>query len=358
MLNAADTLTKRGKTRLTPTALSAKNPSTRPGDFFRTALSAFVAGLAQPRVVNFPELTTRHRFDKASARWQILRCQIGTTRPVKHMRIWGNVPPGVILSVMLVFGAAMIIVPPVLEWQWDRGIIRDFGIAVSITAMLGFTIDRWLKTQIARDVFEAALGYILPQEFREEVARIAGFKFLCERHVAKFQIEDKGGSEVRLTYTIERRLINISNGTEKTRAYVTMDEWGFPEKTQIHECRLIFHDHSYPSARPTRTVATITAQSEYVEVPPGQSVLTVSKSTEIRRDNDDWTCAYLSPTRNPEIEVTVPDHIEYGVEFGRAEYPVERERYGHRYIMQGTYFPTQHMRLRWWPKATQEKADT
>jgi len=76
---------------------------------------------------------------------------------------------------MLVFGAAMIIVPPVLEWQWDRGIIRDFGIAVSITAMLGFTIDRWLKTQIARDVFEAALGYILPHEFREEVARIAGF---------------------------------------------------------------------------------------------------------------------------------------------------------------------------------------
>jgi hypothetical protein len=253
---------------------------------------------------------------------------------------------------LLLFGAAMIILPAVLGWQWDRGIIRDFGTAVSITALLGLTIDRWLKTQIARDVFQAALGYILPQEFREEVARIASFKFLCERHVAKFQIDDIGGGEVRLTYTIERTSRNISNGMEKTSAYLTMDEWGFREPSQIDECRLEFHGRSYASSVPTKTAATITAESEYVEVPPRHTVLTVAKSSEIRRNNDDWTCAYLSPTRNPEIEVNIPDHLDYTVEFGRAEYPVQRERYGHRHIMQGTYFPTQHMRLRWWPKPT------
>ena len=85
-------------------------------------------------------------------------------------------------------------------------VIRDLGTAVFIAAMLGLTIDRWLKTQIARDVFQAALGYFLPQEFREEVANVARFKFLCERHVAKLHIKDIGDGSVQLTNSIERTL--------------------------------------------------------------------------------------------------------------------------------------------------------
>ena len=112
------------------------------------------------------------------------------------MKFWGNAPPWVPLGIMLLVGAAMIIGPAVAGWQWDRGVIRNLGTAVFIAAMLGLTIDRWLKTQIARDVFQAALGYFLPQEFREEVANVARFKFLCERHVAKLHIKDIGDGSV------------------------------------------------------------------------------------------------------------------------------------------------------------------
>jgi hypothetical protein len=271
-----------------------------------------------------------------------------------EMGFWGKPPPWVLLGVMLLFGAAMIIVPAVFEWQWDRGIIRDFGTAVAIAAMLGFTIDRWLKTQIAQDVFQAALGYVLPEEFREEVASIARFKFLCERHVAKMHIENVGGGNVRLTHTIERTSINISNGKEKTRAYITMDEWGFAEPSHIHECRLDFYGRSYPCSSLEKTAATITASSDYVDVPPGDKVLTVAKTSEIKRNNDDASYAYLSPTRKPEIEVTIPSDLDYTVEFGRSEYQVVKEQYGNRHIMQGTYFPVQHMRIRWWPKPTEQ----
>jgi hypothetical protein len=267
-----------------------------------------------------------------------------------EMGFWGKPSPGVLLGGMLFFGAAMIIVPAVLRWQWDQGIIRDLGTAVSIAALLALTIDRWLKTQIAQDVFQAALGYVLPTEFREEVASVARFKFLCERHVAKIYIEDVGNGSVLLTHTVERTLRNISNGTEKTRAFIVIDEWGFSEPSHIYECRLEFHRHSYPRSSLEKTAATITAASDYVDVPPGHTVTTAVKTSEMKRNNDDMSFAYLAPTRKPEMEVHVPDHLDYTVDFGRAEYPVEKEQYGHRYIMQGTYFPVQHMRVRWWPR--------
>lgn len=243
----------------------------------------------------------------------------------------------------------MIIVPPIFKWEWDQGIIREFGTAVFIAAFLGLTIDRWLKTKFAQDVFEAALGYIAPDEFREEIRRTISYKFLCERHIATMMIEDLGNQQVRFTLTSERTLRNITNGTERLKASAVIDEWGFDELSQIHECRLEFGGRPYSTSSNRTTAETISAESEEVDIPPGHTATLLVKTTEIRRSNDDWSVAYLSPTRNPEIEVIAPSH-ECKVEFGRAEYLVKKETYGHRHRMQGTYFPTQHMRLRWWPK--------
>jgi hypothetical protein len=272
-------------------------------------------------------------------------------------KFWSKTPPWVFLLGLLLLGAGMIILPAslrTLSWEWDWGIIRDLGTALSIAAMLGLTIDRWLKkTQIARDVFEAALGYVAPEEFREEIRRTASFRFLCDRHVSRLTIDDLGNGQVRVTTSTERTVRNISSSTEKLRPFLVLDEWGFDQPSEILECRFEFRGQSY-SGTTKSTDHTLVLEGEDIDIPPGETVRIISKISETKRNNDDLSFVYLIPTRNPEIDVTAPDHIAFLVEFGRGGEKTDREVYGPRYKLQGTYFPSQHMRLRWWPKATSD----
>jgi hypothetical protein len=266
------------------------------------------------------------------------------------MRFWGKVPPWAILYAMAIGGFCMISAPKIWGWEWDYGIVHDLGIAIFIAALLGVTIDRWLKAEIARDVFMAALGYILPEEFHQEIRRIANFKFLSERQVSVFQIEDIGNSTVRLTSMIERTLRNISDNSETLNAYISMDEWGFDEPSQILECRLEMDGRTLSDFTKRITAHEIIGETDKIDLLPGRTASLFYKTTEIKRNNDDISGVYLSPTRNPEIQVQIPNTLEYSVEFGRHDYKTQKDRYSERYILQGTYFPSQHMRIRWWPK--------
>jgi len=54
---------------------------------------------------------------------------------------------------LALLGMLGVLVPAFGEWHWDHGVIRDIGSALLISAGLGFTIDRWLKTEIASGCF-------------------------------------------------------------------------------------------------------------------------------------------------------------------------------------------------------------
>jgi hypothetical protein len=58
-------------------------------------------------------------------------------------------------------GAALIWTWNRYELEWDHGVATELGVALIVAAILGFTIDGFLKTALAKDVFEATLGYIL-----------------------------------------------------------------------------------------------------------------------------------------------------------------------------------------------------
>jgi hypothetical protein len=90
------------------------------------------------------------------------------------MGLWGKIPHGLVLLGFLIVGAILIFVPHFSEWKSDYGIVPEIGVALVISAILGFTIDRWLKAELRTDAFLAAIGHILAPEFREEVSRIIG----------------------------------------------------------------------------------------------------------------------------------------------------------------------------------------
>src|SRR4030042_848978 len=48
-------------------------------------------------------------------------------------------------------------------------IIRDVGIAMLVAAILGVSIDLYLRQRLTEDVFKVAMGYILPEELRPEM---------------------------------------------------------------------------------------------------------------------------------------------------------------------------------------------
>lgn len=67
--------------------------------------------------------------------------------------------------------------------------------------------------------------------------------------------------------------------------------------------------------------------------------------------NDLLVYHFTVPTINPEIEIQVPEELEYSVEFGTPAENIEKLQYTSRKRLVGTYFPHQHMTARWWPKA-------
>lgn len=268
------------------------------------------------------------------------------------MTLKGSLPPWAVLSLIAAAGLALIHFPHAWGWTTWGHILRDVGIACITTAVLGFTIDRWLKLDIAVDVFKAALGYVLPDEFRDEVRRISNYKFVCEKHILIVEIEKIDADTVRATLMIERTIKNISSATLPLKNKLDIDEFGFARaKSEILDCRIA---DEVGDVQRFRTIDNkghwLTAETKEIKVPPGARVFLSSKFCEIRRINDHVVLVSKTPTKSPEMEVRIPSEFEYEPSFGHPDEIIQKATYSNRYTMAGTYFPNQVMRLRWWPK--------
>jgi hypothetical protein len=112
------------------------------------------------------------------------------------------------------------------------------GKAFVITGILGFTIEPWIRRALARDVFSAAFGYTMPDDFKEQLKRIADYKVLCTKHRMYVRIKDASDGHVRVTITVERTFSNIGTSSVPIKAMVWIDELGFNEAVEIHRCEI------------------------------------------------------------------------------------------------------------------------
>jgi hypothetical protein len=126
------------------------------------------------------------------------------------MQIKGRLPYWAVLAILGVVGLAMIIAPAICEWKFDHGVISAIGTAFLIAAILGATIDRWMKGEIAADVFRATLGYILPVEFHKAMHDLISFPLMCEAHEMWYVLTEMCGDTVKVNVKIERRLHNMT----------------------------------------------------------------------------------------------------------------------------------------------------
>ncbi len=131
-----------------------------------------------------------------------------------------------------------------------------------------------------------------------------------------------------------------------------LDEWGFSQETsKIVECKIQLPDGKFvDGALVSSKYSKLQFQSGEVSVNPDQLVRFFAKSSEIKRDNDNVFFHFTTPTTNPEIEVIVPEGFGYQIGFGPYDASVQSDRYSKRHTLDGTYFPGQGMRVRWYPR--------
>jgi hypothetical protein len=268
------------------------------------------------------------------------------------------------LAALAILGFLLIIAPHLIElylghdiWRPLSAISEGIGIAVLSSAILGFTIERWLRADLSKDIFLTAIGHQFPPNLRDalksELIRLSEYKFLCEKHLLKIKIEPIDSECARVILTVERTLKNISVSDQDINSMIHIDECNFPqEKSSISECQIELIGSKKPSISFKETEEhpnkSISASTKKIKVAPGECALLSSKSKEIRRLTDEVSIVFTAPTINPTIEVEKPDNFQAEVSFGPDDPQIVQEKYSSRLTLNGTYWPLQRMRIHWW----------
>jgi hypothetical protein len=258
-----------------------------------------------------------------------------------------------ILGAIIAVGAAGSLGYECIPWPWLSHIAQALCPPLFTAGILGLTVDTFLKQEIARDVFVAAFRYVLPDELKEEVRRIIGYKFLCTESMSIVTITALPNNLVRVHISHERVLRNITGHSEPFFATFALDEWGFADRSTIEECYLLFDSTTKNAtnnpAYDGKTDA-IGQKSEEVAVKPGAIVRTVAKGFEIHRSNGELHMEFRYPSINPIVRVETSSGISHSCTFGIPDEKVIRSNITKQYRLEGTQFPGQRTRVRWWPE--------
>jgi hypothetical protein len=126
----------------------------------------------------------------------------------------GGIPRWLILVFIAVVGVTLIVIgnsggPVEGIWKWLLPTLDGIGIAVVSAAILAGTIENWLLSDLAKNVFLTTVGQHLPVEYgnalKTELLRLASYKIFCERQILRFRFEPIPGSDhLRLITFLEK----------------------------------------------------------------------------------------------------------------------------------------------------------
>jgi hypothetical protein len=288
----------------------------------------------------------------------ITKWGLNVTNWIERQISWAQLRLWLWLGAMVLVGGAASVWGHLLPRDWAQHIARDLGPALFTTGLLGLTVHTFLNREIARDVFQAAFRYVLPAELKDEVARIITNKFICIDHYMEFTIVVIDADLIRLQIKVERTLKNITRHTEKIGASFALDEWGFPDHpSEIEVCKLILGSGAEELGKPVeKDVDHIRQTTKEVGVKSGETVKFVSRGSEVHRINGEHLIQFAHPTVNPVVLVVAPSEFKHSCSFG-VQGKVTQSSISEKYTLDGTQFPGQYVRLRWWPANFKPKPD-
>lgn len=114
-------------------------------------------------------------------------------------------------------GIALIVGASVAEdaWHW----FEPLGEAVVVAALLGATVDPYLKRQLTEEMFGSTLRAIfgkgLPKPVQEEMRRIANFNIVREQYLAEYRLGKVAEGWVEVVTQVEFIARNIASEDEE-----------------------------------------------------------------------------------------------------------------------------------------------
>jgi hypothetical protein len=221
-------------------------------------------------------------------------------------------------GVMALVGVAGSILHGCLPWHWASELLRDLSVALFVAGLLAVSVDVVLKTELAKDVFNAAFSYFLPDELKQEIRRIIEYKFLCVKHHMALKLLPIDGGLFRLEIKTERTIRNISNYSQKVRNSFAVDEWGKAQKSGIEICTLKFGNEVYEAKeeRDDLNDDAIGLQTVEVSIGHNEEVTLVSVGHEIKDSNSEFFISFNAPTVNPVVNIEMPPGFKHSFSFG------------------------------------------
>lgn len=244
-------------------------------------------------------------------------------------------------------------------WSWTATKVGTFAErlveAVLIASMLAASVDTFFKKQLAKDAFEASIGYILPEYLRDEMAAIYSNQIVCTDHSQTVEIIPlESSNHVMLKVSIERVLKNISNSDASSTPIIIIDEW----LTPVGSSEIIGAGYSLNGKDDTDYGAdecssagppVIMRKAKPISLRPGDIIRAWYSYKVIKQRSDVVSYGSKLATNRPRVRVISPDCFEWDVQFDhRAD--AHKQKYTGEVVLPGLLLPNQGVLIKWWDK--------
>ena len=252
----------------------------------------------------------------------------------------------IVLLLFLIVGILLILVQ-------SKGFFHEVGIAAIIASFLGFSIDIYLQQRIARDAFEGAMGYFLPDDLKEAVRYIGAIDWFAEEFSLTIKLETLPDELVRCTIKVRKYLRNVSPYTNEINSYIHIDDWGHPQKSYLISCSIktASVENNKMIERTDNNGFTLHGETDKFSIYPRDAVECLAEAVEIKRLNDDFHYVLAYCARSPKIYVEAPEELEILAGLNAAA-PLQKHPHTNLYELPGFYLPWQEMVVRWFPRGT------
>lgn len=245
------------------------------------------------------------------------------------------------------------------EDTWYGRLIEEVAFAFLIAALLGLSIDFLLKHDLVEDSFRAAIGYLLPEELRPELAWIHDLKLVATCEV-DFEIHRLAHDRnaVLVTERMTRALRNLTKSKQQVRPSAGLDEWFYPGRlSRVTKWTCTIGERRWERNQATEkrepTDATVGVSIPEQWVNPGETCTITTELEQVRAVSDQAFDFFGTPTSRTKITIRADDDLGFSVAPQHRERP--RDLGNGVFQFDHTLLPGQVIRIRWWEKKAHDE---
>ena len=234
----------------------------------------------------------------------------------------------------------------------SRAVELALGEALVVAAILGFTVDAYIKEFLVRkasvNLFKYLVGYKLPEPIQNRLRDLMGTSLIREHYNATYTLIPLSPDQILLDVRYQFDLKNVSLNTIKS--YTPRIELEKHDNPLVVELRCDEKDAQFRKvaaagetigAESSTVPGVIEAIGKAIDLEP-QKVYPISGHYQLRvPSNHSDTLSFLHPTVDVAVRVECPDDFRVVIEGAAVTTPKMWQFGGHAFLT------SEHVRQRW-----------